>query len=341
VRAASTGSPVRAVSTGSRRARCEHSPGVRVSRARRRTDAFCRECVSEHITRALAATNDDANAAKCPLCRATTRRTELFALRRMLPPAAAAAEEAAAQMAAAAAEQQSSTAHSTKTALVLRAVREMIDAEGPQAKCLVYSCYTKYLDVVQAALGGAGHACARLDGGMRMRERERQMAAFHTDGVRVLLMVRAASRIERATARHRCSPAVVNPPLVQSLKCGVGLNLTAATTVVLCEPWHVATRLQPPPLLVCAALSKTAIFGVPCFFRRRWNPFVEEQGVYAFPPVAPPLLPARRPPHLPRPSPPHRNELNVLARSAHSPLLRSLWQRSTASTASGRRGRRV
>jgi len=123
-------------------------------------------------------------------------------------------------MAAAAAEQQSSTAHSTKTALVLRAVREMIDAEGPQAKCLVYSCYTKYLDVVQAALGGAGHACARLDGGMRMRERERQMAAFHTDGVRVLLM---------------------------SLKCGVGLNLTAATTVVLCEPW--------------------------------WNPFVEEQAI--------------------------------------------------------------
>ena len=37
------------------------------------------------------------------------------------------------------------------------------------------------------------------------------------------------------------------PVLLMSLKCGVGLNLTAASTVVLCEPW--------------------------------WNPFVEEQAI--------------------------------------------------------------
>ena len=37
------------------------------------------------------------------------------------------------------------------------------------------------------------------------------------------------------------------PVLLMSLKCGVGLNLTVAQTVILCEPW--------------------------------WNPFVEEQAI--------------------------------------------------------------
>ena len=63
-------------------------------------------------------------------------------------------------------------------------------------------------------------ACARVRGGQSKTERERELAKFRSGEVRVLLM---------------------------SLKCGVGLNLTCANHVILCEPW--------------------------------WNPFAEEQAM--------------------------------------------------------------
>ena len=109
--------------------------------------------------------------------------------------------------------------HSTKTRMALGVVRSMLAAD-PSAKCLIFSCYTKYLDIIQEALTAEGYRSARLDGSQRLKERERQLASFHEPQVPVLLL---------------------------SLKCGVGLNLTAASTVVLCEPW--------------------------------WNPFVEEQAI--------------------------------------------------------------
>ena len=89
------------------------------------------------------------------------------------------------------------------------------------AKALVFSCYTKYLDALQAHLRAEGVPTARIDGSMTMRERAEQIAAFH---------------------RPRGAPV-----LLMSLKCGVGLNLTVASTVILCEPW--------------------------------WNPFVEAQAI--------------------------------------------------------------
>ena len=78
----------------------------------------------------------------------------------------------------------------------------------------------RYLDLLEMHLESEGLRFARIDGSQRMKERERQIAAFHTHGVPILLM---------------------------SLKCGVGLNLTCASTVLLAEPW--------------------------------WNPFVEEQAI--------------------------------------------------------------
>ena len=103
-------------------------------------------------------------------------------------------------------------------AVVGVAIFESLERDGAQSKCLIFSCYTKFLDELATALAANRLRHARLDGLMRIKERERQIAAFHAPSVPVMLM---------------------------SLKCGVGLNLTLATSVILCEPW--------------------------------WNPFVEEQ----------------------------------------------------------------
>ena len=85
-------------------------------------------------------------------------------------------------------------------------------AADPENKCLVFSCYTKYLDLLQAHLSQEGLGFARIDGSQRMRERERQIASFHGPGVPILLM---------------------------SLKCAVGLNLTR---------WDPTLTHRTPPL---------------------------------------------------------------------------------------------
>ena len=196
---------------------------------------FCLECISEHIHRASAVADD--GAAACPLCRRPVAPSGLFSLRRLLPKAAlpelgpelepalgpnsggGASSSSSSAGAAGGARGAAMPVHSTKTRMALGVVRSMLAAD-PSAKCLIFSCYTKYLDIIQEALTAEGYRSARLDGSQRLKERERQLASFHEPQVPVLLL---------------------------SLKCGVGLNLTAASTVVLCEPW--------------------------------WNPFVEEQAI--------------------------------------------------------------
>ena len=184
--------------------------------------AFCTECIAEHMHRA-AAVADEADA-RCPLCRRPLTPSRLFPLRQLLPEAATLPDESPVAAAAAGGAGPSegddgAPVGSTKTRLALQVVREMLSADA-DAKCLIFSCFTKFLDLVERALTAEGVQCARVDGSQRMKERERQLEAFHGRGVPVLLL---------------------------SLKCGVGLNLTAANTVVLCEPW--------------------------------WNPFVEEQAI--------------------------------------------------------------
>ncbi|MCK6505596.1 DEAD/DEAH box helicase [Myxococcota bacterium] len=78
-------------------------------------------------------------------------------------------------------------------------------------KALVFSQFTRHLDLVAAALGPQGYRLRRIDGGTPAEQRQREVEAFQRGEGDVFLI---------------------------SLKAGgTGLNLTAATYVVHMDPW--------------------------------------------------------------------------------------------------------
>lgn len=99
---------------------------------------------------------------------------------------------------------------------------EILAKETPKHKVIVFSQFTSMLDLIEPFLEKAGHEFTRYDGSMRNDLREASLSKLRNDpDTRVLLC---------------------------SLKCGsLGLNLTAASRVVILEPF--------------------------------WNPFVEEQAI--------------------------------------------------------------
>ncbi|KAB2574786.1 putative ATP-dependent helicase [Lasiodiplodia theobromae] len=104
----------------------------------------------------------------------------------------------------------------------IRQLLDILDKETPDHKVIVFSQFTSMLDLIEPFLRNAGHRFTRYDGSMRNDLREASLNKLRNDrGTRVLLC---------------------------SLKCGsLGLNLTAASRVVILEPF--------------------------------WNPFVEEQAI--------------------------------------------------------------
>ncbi|KAF2434342.1 hypothetical protein EJ08DRAFT_627869 [Tothia fuscella] len=111
-----------------------------------------------------------------------------------------------------------SVAASTK----IRYLVDILKKETPNHKVIVFSQFTSMLDLVEPFLKSAGHVFTRYDGSMKNDMREASLNRLRNDKkTRVLLC---------------------------SLKCGsLGLNLTAASCVVILEPF--------------------------------WNPFVEEQAI--------------------------------------------------------------
>ncbi|GME23591.1 Snf2 family helicase [Neofusicoccum parvum] len=104
----------------------------------------------------------------------------------------------------------------------IRRLLDILESETPDHKVIVFSQFTSMLDLIEPFLRNAGHRFTRYDGSMRNDLREASLNKLRNDaGTRVLLC---------------------------SLKCGsLGLNLTAASRVVILEPF--------------------------------WNPFVEEQAI--------------------------------------------------------------
>ncbi|KAK4636326.1 hypothetical protein CLAFUW4_00395 [Fulvia fulva] len=113
---------------------------------------------------------------------------------------------------------KSSHTPSTKIRHLLR----ILHKESPKHKTIVFSQFTTMLDLIEPPLKTSGLRFVRYDGSMRPDAREQSLNSLRTDPkTRVLLC---------------------------SLKCGsLGLNLTAASRVVIVEPF--------------------------------WNPFVEEQAI--------------------------------------------------------------
>eukprot|EP00041_Stephanoeca_diplocostata_P035931 m.1285333 g.1285333 ORF g.1285333 m.1285333 type:complete len:982 (-) comp24780_c0_seq32:2645-5590(-) len=94
--------------------------------------------------------------------------------------------------------------------------------QSPEAKCIVFSQWTSMLDLAQQVLDGEGISHARLDGSVAQHVRATVLERFtQRDEIRVLLLTMRVG--------------------------GVGLNLTAASHVILLDPW--------------------------------WNPAVEEQAI--------------------------------------------------------------
>ncbi|OAA50592.1 SNF2-related protein [Metarhizium rileyi] len=104
----------------------------------------------------------------------------------------------------------------------IREVTKILQAEAKQHKFIVFSQFTSMLDLVEPFLDKDGFEYVRYDGSMKNDDREESLRSLREDeSTRILLC---------------------------SLKCGsLGLNLTAATRVIIIEPF--------------------------------WNPFVEEQAI--------------------------------------------------------------
>ncbi|KAF2158909.1 hypothetical protein M409DRAFT_61255 [Zasmidium cellare ATCC 36951] len=112
------------------------------------------------------------------------------------------------------------TRHTPSTKI--RHLLRILHRESPKHKTIVFSQFTTMLDLIEPHLKHGGISFVRYDGSMKPDEREKSLNSLRTNPkTRVLLC---------------------------SLKCGsLGLNLTAASRVVIIEPF--------------------------------WNPFVEEQAI--------------------------------------------------------------
>lgn len=117
----------------------------------------------------------------------------------------------------------------------IRELTRLLHAEAREHKFIVFSQFTSMLDLVEPFLRRERFRFRRYDGSMRNDEREESLRRLREDeGVRVLLC---------------------------SLKCGsLGLNLTAATRVIIVEPfWNPVSRC-PRDLfpLFCPPAARTS-----------------------------------------------------------------------------------
>jgi len=111
-------------------------------------------------------------------------------------------------------EEALNVADSAKTRAILdelATIRAEARPGTPPEQCVVFSQFTKFLDIIGPKIEDAGHAVLRLDGTQRLSQRAQVVAKFRRSEANVLLVsLKAAS---------------------------LGLNLNCASRVILTDPW--------------------------------------------------------------------------------------------------------
>lgn len=96
----------------------------------------------------------------------------------------------------------------------LQALLDEIDEMPNDEKAVVFSQWTSYLDIIQAALEAAGYDCVRIDGSMNAFARIEAMEAFKYD--------------------DEDSPRII---LCSLHACGTGINLTRGNNIHMMDTW--------------------------------------------------------------------------------------------------------
>ncbi|GAM83576.1 hypothetical protein ANO11243_015640 [Dothideomycetidae sp. 11243] len=138
---------------------------------------------------------------KCPMCRAALQ--DEYSL---VSPAIDCGDDASQAIA----DVDDNTPTSSKTDALLQLVAATVKRSG--AKVVVFSQWRSYLDIVQPRLEEAGHGCVRIDGSMPARARDESLRSF-------------------------AKKPKVTVMLASLGVCAVGLDLTAADTVIMCDSW--------------------------------------------------------------------------------------------------------
>ncbi|KAK5166897.1 uncharacterized protein LTR77_007626 [Saxophila tyrrhenica] len=147
--------------------------------------AFGQECISKVIE----------TQRKCPMCRAELDDTCL------VPPQNDGDEKADDQM------------DLTQSSSKLEAMMEITTATNTEGdKTIIFSQWTRFLDIVQSRLDREGYKYCRIDGTMKAQEREAALQALEKDAGCTIML------------------ASLNV-------CSVGLNLTAANQIILSDTW--------------------------------------------------------------------------------------------------------
>lgn len=99
--------------------------------------------------------------------------------------------------------------------------------KDPGSKVLIYSQYLGFLDIIGEALKGRGVSCYRIDGSLSLKERISMIRSFNNDG--------GTRRSKEASSEGEIVRGSV---CLGSMKAGgVGLNLVAASSVFVVDPW--------------------------------------------------------------------------------------------------------
>jgi SWI/SNF-related matrix-associated actin-dependent regulator of chromatin subfamily A3 len=131
---------------------------------------FCNPCMSK----VLSVNASTSKGPCCPLCRQTFRQSDL--IKESVATEAAVGHEEEAKM-----NQVSLDNTSIGLSPKILALLESLKAIKPQEKGVIFSQFTSFLDLVQAAMTDAGYCVTRLDGSMSSKRRTDALTRFSSD----------------------------------------------------------------------------------------------------------------------------------------------------------------